>query len=165
MERVTSVVTSERPLLLTPVFNFFDIEFADDTALVCKTAESMQCLLHEVQREASRWGLHLNESKTVELKINSPIRVRFLDGDLVPRDTSAKYFGTIMRYRGDPTEEVNSRIRSAFAAYKLLKPLWKARGLPLDLRIRVFEACIVPRLTYSLGTCWLPSHLLNKLEA
>eukprot|EP00969_Alexandrium_andersonii_P349100 15430337-Alexandrium_andersonii.AAC.1 len=105
MEEVTLVVTFERPLLLTPVFNFFDIEFADDTALVCKTAQSMQCVLHAVQKEASEWGLYLNKSKTVELAINSPTRIRFLDGDLVPRGTSAKYLGTIMHYRGDPTEE------------------------------------------------------------
>eukprot|EP00969_Alexandrium_andersonii_P128136 5661819-Alexandrium_andersonii.AAC.1 len=70
---------------MTPMFNFCDLEFADDTTLVAKTAEAATLVLRSLEREAAKVGLRLNKSKCVELAINSDQPVFFLSGDRVPR--------------------------------------------------------------------------------
>eukprot|EP00969_Alexandrium_andersonii_P200677 8865211-Alexandrium_andersonii.AAC.1 len=70
---------------MTPVFNFCDLEFADDTTLVAKTAESATLTLRALETEAAKVGLKLNKSKCVEMAINSDLPVHFLFGGRVPR--------------------------------------------------------------------------------
>eukprot|EP00969_Alexandrium_andersonii_P024258 1058549-Alexandrium_andersonii.AAC.1 len=91
MYDVTEVVSKERPLMLTPLFSFFDIEFADDAALIAKTSESMSALLKVSEREAAYMGLALNRDKTKELAVNTDQRVTFADGTLVPREVAVSY--------------------------------------------------------------------------
>eukprot|EP00969_Alexandrium_andersonii_P099286 4379350-Alexandrium_andersonii.AAC.1 len=69
---------------MIPVFNFCDLEFADDTTLVAKTAESAMLILRVLETEAAKVGLKLNKSKRVEMAINSDLPVLFLSGDRVP---------------------------------------------------------------------------------
>eukprot|EP00969_Alexandrium_andersonii_P030570 1333409-Alexandrium_andersonii.AAC.1 len=66
-----------------------DVEFADDTVLISRTAESATVLLAEVQAEARRYGLELNAGKTQEVAMNSDQKVYFEDGTPVPRVDAA----------------------------------------------------------------------------
>eukprot|EP00969_Alexandrium_andersonii_P100218 4420841-Alexandrium_andersonii.AAC.1 len=68
------------PLATTPVFSFADVEYADDTVIVVKTAEIASTLLQSLQTAAGERGLALNLDKTCEISINSDQRVVFLDG-------------------------------------------------------------------------------------
>eukprot|EP00969_Alexandrium_andersonii_P276864 12237970-Alexandrium_andersonii.AAC.1 len=91
--RVKDTLKREIPLAMTPMFNFCDLEFADDTTLVAKTAEAATLVLRSLEREGARVGLRLNKSKCVELAINSDQPVFFLSGDRVPRASLVKYLG------------------------------------------------------------------------
>eukprot|EP00969_Alexandrium_andersonii_P268214 11852310-Alexandrium_andersonii.AAC.1 len=83
--RVKDTLKREIPLAMTPLFNFCDLEFADDTTIVAKTAEAASLVLCSLEKEGARVGLRLNKSKCVELAINSDQPVFFLSGDRVPR--------------------------------------------------------------------------------
>ena len=72
-----------------------DLEYADDTVLLARTAELAEQLLVHTE-EANQYGLLLNRSDTCRFAYNSEEPVRFTDGTQVPRVSKAEYLGTIM---------------------------------------------------------------------
>eukprot|EP00969_Alexandrium_andersonii_P296090 13085902-Alexandrium_andersonii.AAC.1 len=104
MTVITGLTAAEvkgwEPLSTTPVFSVLDIEYADDTVVMAKTARVAQRFLISLEVIAARFGLHLNKTKTLELAINSDQRLSFLDGTLVPRKEQTKYLGVIIQARG-----------------------------------------------------------------
>ena len=83
----------------TPVMSVMDLEYADDTALLARTAEIAGNILGATEREAAKYGLKLNRSKTCRLAYNSEEAVKFEDGTPVPRVNTVDYLGTIMDER------------------------------------------------------------------
>ena len=118
----------------------FDLEFADDTVLVARTAEVMNRLLECVERIAGRYGLVFNKDKTHRLSINSEEAVMFANGTPVPRKTHVKYLGCVLEQTGGANSEISSRIASATAASRSMRPVWGANGLNQKLRIRILNA-------------------------
>eukprot|EP00969_Alexandrium_andersonii_P218851 9665721-Alexandrium_andersonii.AAC.1 len=70
MDEVEASLREAIPLAYTPVFSFHDIEYADDTVIVAKTARVANHIMKELQRRARSRGLELNKEKTHELSIN-----------------------------------------------------------------------------------------------
>ena len=73
------------PLAITPTIPFFDVEFADDKVLICRTQQQMQDLLALVQEEAAKYNSHLNKDKTRLIAYNTAQEVAFSDGTPVPK--------------------------------------------------------------------------------
>eukprot|EP00969_Alexandrium_andersonii_P291605 12888756-Alexandrium_andersonii.AAC.1 len=105
MDKVEKDVRRLRPLALTPIFSFPDIEYADDTVIISKVAEVASLALQRLQAEAALRGLFLNHDKTVEIPLHSDQRVFFLDGSPVPIADHTKYLGTIITSSSDLSRE------------------------------------------------------------
>ena len=71
MEDVEREVRKEYPLATTPVMSVMDLEYADDTVLMARSAEVASLLLQETERQAGRYGLLLNRSKTGRIAYNT----------------------------------------------------------------------------------------------
>eukprot|EP00969_Alexandrium_andersonii_P119673 5291575-Alexandrium_andersonii.AAC.1 len=99
------------------------------------------------------------------MAVGSAQRIAFTDGSAVPCVTSAKYLGVIIDSKGDYTKEVSSRISSAAHAFKQLKPLWKSSAVPMERKLKIYRACVLPRMLYALGTAVLPQNLIDRLES
>ena len=67
MSDVSEKVKDKFPMALTPVFPFFDVEFADDTAVMCRANHVATEFLQVLQEVAREYGLELNNDKTVAL--------------------------------------------------------------------------------------------------
>eukprot|EP00969_Alexandrium_andersonii_P252513 11159494-Alexandrium_andersonii.AAC.1 len=85
MREVEEEVRRQVPLTFTPLFNFVDLEYADDTVLVAKTANTARVALASLVDRAGSRGLALNKGKTVELAMNSDLPVAYPDGEVVKR--------------------------------------------------------------------------------
>ena len=96
MADVEAAVRSRHPMLTTPVVPCVDIEYADDTVLLARTAQIASELLGEVEEQAAKYGLALNRGKTVLLTVNSEELVRFRDGSVLPRSQRATYLGSTL---------------------------------------------------------------------
>ena len=61
---------------------YYDIEYADDTLLIARTAQRLQEILTAVETQSAKYGMSLNTSKTSALAMNAlqDPRVTFLDG-------------------------------------------------------------------------------------
>ena len=63
--------------LSIPPYPLWDVEYADDTALMSNSAEQITRLLHLLQHDAQVRGLTLNFEKCAHLRLHSEERVYF----------------------------------------------------------------------------------------
>jgi len=165
MHDVETRVRAEHPLATTPAMGVLDLEYADDTALIARTAEIATALLRSTETEAGRYGLRLNKEKTCRLAFNSEEVVRFATGEEVPKVENVKYLGALIDQHGRAGPEVKARIQRAYAAFAALRPVWSVRGFDRDLAVRVFNQCVVSGMLYGLHTLHLTPEWERRLDA
>ena len=165
MADVESEVRRNHPMATTPIMSVMDLEYADDTVLLARSAEVARALLAATEREAAKYGLQLNRDKTCRLAFNSEEKIGYEDRSQVPRVKKVEYLGVIMDERGDPTEEVNTRVRKALHRCQALRPIWATRSLPKQLTIRILRSCVFSGLLYGLHTTWLSQINAQRIDA
>ena len=82
------------------------------------------------------------------------------DGGHVEQKDSIVYLGSVLSAAGTVDSELSRRLGAARAEFEKLARLWSHAALPARLKIRMFEACVLSKLLYSLHTAWL-----KKLDA
>eukprot|EP00969_Alexandrium_andersonii_P111495 4924380-Alexandrium_andersonii.AAC.1 len=82
MEDVNAQMREEFPFARTPMINFLDLEFADDTVLVARADYIAQRTLRLLEDTAAYYGLRLNYDKTYVLSLHSERRISFRNGEL-----------------------------------------------------------------------------------
>jgi len=152
MHDVEQGIRQEHPLATTPVVPCMDLEYADDTVLIARTAELANKLLAATEKEAGIYGLRLNEGKTCRLAYGSEETVRFCNGREVPRVQRTEYLGAIVDQTGDSSHELRARIAKAQAACKALRPIWAAGSLTRKLAVQVVAQCVCSGRMYGLQT-------------
>ena len=90
------------------------------------------------------YNMQMNESKTEYTTLQVDV------------STKLKFLGTHI----DTTTEVKSRINNGAKALIKMQNIFKQEKISEKLRIKLYKACIVPHLTYNIGT--IP---LKKTEA
>ena len=148
------------PLAITPTIPFFDIEFADDTVLICRTQQQMQDLLALVQEEAAKYNLHLNKDKTKLIAYNTEQEVAFSDGTPLPKTQSIIYLGGLIDHMGRPGPKVRRRIAEARQVFCSLIRVWKHARLSTGKKLAIYKACVVTKPTLR-----LTDTPLNQLDA
>ena len=131
----------------------YDLEYADDTALLAITLEQLQEFLHAVEVEATLYNLSLNKEKTELLvKNNAGHTIPFANGDPVPTTTEAKYLGSLISWTTPPKTALKHRADLAKASFSKLHHVWCSK-LPWKTKSRIFHSSIAPTLLYGLDTC------------
>jgi len=152
MHDAVSRVHQRNPLAVTPTMPVSDLEYADDTVLIARTAAMAEELLREVEAEAAKYGLKLNRAKTCRLAMGSEQRVRYADNREVPRVESVVYLGAIIHESSDPGPELKARMAKGLSICKALRPLWASRGLPVKTVVLVLQQCVLASVLYGLHT-------------
>ena len=171
--------------LLSGVINtpspLWDLEYADDTALMSNSAEQITRLLHILQSEAHFRGLTLNFDKCAHLRLHSDERVFFspslsspcdcsrchghLDPPLpVPLSGEVKYLGVFLDSLSNNRKNVSYRVSQAMSASKLLRPLLAHRALPPSWKLTVYGSIIQSILLYAMESSQLTPPQLTKLN-
>jgi len=154
MHDATARVRQRHSFVVTPMMPTLNLESADDTVLIARTAEIASGLLHEVEVEAAKYGLHLNEPKTCRIARDSKETVHFADGTPVPRAVQTVYLGALIREDSDPGPEIKARIGRARSICTALRPFGGSRALDVKDFMRVLTPCVFSALTYSLQTLY-----------
>ena len=123
-----------------------DIEYADDTLLVARTAQALNRLLHLLQYLALSRGLHLNPEKCQLLAINPAGSISLMDqplfpckcphckpliGEIPPPNTLiepvevAKYLGSYLTINSSAVQDVNHRYSQAGRCLKSLDAFYR----------------------------------------
>ena len=125
----------------------------------------MEESLKYLQVEASLYGMELNVAKTEVLADSgSTPLVSFVDGTQVPSSQSVKYLGSQVTWSNPSKKAIDARKALAHTRYMKLQPLWRSR-LSRASKVEIYQASIVPALTYGLDTLSLEVRHLKTTDA
>jgi len=168
------------PTLHSLDFPLFDLAYADDTVIMCKTAATTQRILHLIQVIASQYNLKLNLGKCELLRTRptnyAPNDVYFhspppANGSpptpptKVKVKTHAKYLGVLITPRGDMDRDLTARINRGRSGYKKLHKFWSHTDIPTGWKLQVFKMCFIPMITYGMESAALTDKQLHRLDS
>ena len=147
--------------------NITNLRYADDTALLADNITSMRRILHRVDTAGTRAGLKLNAKKTKVMHIgdeNTQGIIRINRSNL-ENVNDFKYLGSIKSNNGSCGKDIKTRIGMAKQKTVEYNNIWKDRGIPLGLKLKILESLIWPILTYGCEAWTLRKYEEQKIEA
>ena len=160
----------------------WDLEYADDTVLLGKSAQHAIRSLPLIQFFGAQRGLLLNEDKCDHLRFNSDQRIYYSSdcstphcqcecctgsdpvGSPVPLSNEVKYLGVYLHTFGNSRKNTSYRISQAIHSSKLLKPLLSRCSLPPSWKLTVYRSIILSVLMYAMDSVLLSPAQLTRLN-
>jgi len=140
-----------------------DLRFADDIVLIISTKEELIEMLTDLKRESGKIGFNMNIDKS-KLLTPDPGDVH-LKGQQIEKVNEYIYLGhTITLGKENQTAEITGRIRLTWAAVGKLGTTLRKPTLPINLKKKVFNTCVLPVLTYGMETMTLTVKSANTLR-
>ena len=158
----SGIVIEPRKSNRHPEIRIRDLAYADDIALLNKSIQLAENLLHCVEQSASQVGLHLNVGKTEILTSNIPdtSEIKSLTGQTLKHVKDFKYLGA---YIPSSEYDFNKRKALAWSAVNKLERVWKS-NMTKSLKIRFFRALVESILLYNSETWTLTQAMENKID-
>ena len=91
-----------------------------------------------------------NWDKTLHLRVGHSMDILTTTGTAVTPVEQAVYLGSLLSATGRSSSSVGRRIGEAKTAFSSLCDVWKHASISKARKIRIYEACIITKLTFSL---------------
>ena len=142
-----------------------NLRFADDIILFSETSGDLKTMVEELNRESLRVGLKMNKKKT-KVMFNNYIQIERIDiqGEALERVDEYVYLGQLIQTNPSLEQEVKRRIRLGWSAVGKQGNILRG-SLPLCLKRKVFNQCVLPVMTYGSETWTLTKPLERKLRS
>ena len=140
------------------------LRFADDIVLIANNPAELQELISDLNAASNEVGLKMNLAKTKAM-YNELVD----DQDLIINNTTLDrveeyvYLGQLIHKSGSLLPEINRRMKLAWAAFGRNAIIFKSR-MPIPLKKRAFDQCILPIMTYGCETWILKKEIIRKLQ-
>lgn len=141
------------------------LRFADDIVIMAETLQDLQQMLNDLADSSVRIGLRMNFDKTKvmfnEHVLPEPVAVHGAVLEVVQKYV---YLGQALQLgRNSFEDEVNRRIQLGWAAFGKLRRVFSS-SIPQCLKTKVFNACVLPVMTYGAETWTLTVRLVHKFK-
>ena len=147
-----------------PAEKLADVEFADDVALITESIKQAQEFLHSLEEAANAVGLHMNESKTKYLCVNTPRPIPAplvsSSGRVLEEVDDFVYLGS---WIASSEHDFLVRKAKAWAACHKMRNIWQS-DLRRDLKISLFQATVESILLYGSETWTMTESLRKKID-
>ncbi|MCJ3109048.1 hypothetical protein LN026_27435, partial [Klebsiella pneumoniae] len=129
-----------------------NLRFADDIALLSNSGDELQSMLTDLNRQSITVGLKINMQKT-KVMFNSVGRVQLFQiaGEALEVVSEYVCLGQVVTPDPNHEAEVVRRIRMGWSAFGKHSQIMNG-SLPLSLKRKVYNSCILPLLTYGAET-------------
>ena len=139
-------------------------EYSDDVDFMDTNRESLDELLPVVTDIFGEWNLQINGTKTefVHFRV-ADSNERRKDGTLERGDEkwcSSKLLGSFMC----TTKDINHRCTLGNVAFQSFKKVWINSKIPVDKKLKVYEAQVVSVIMYNASSWAATSAVLSKLD-
>ena len=141
------------------------LKFADDIVLISTNVKDASEMLCDLQEQSKKCGLKINLSKTKIMcnTIITPTPVN-LAGETIEWVLDYIYLGqNISLQDTNQDSEINRRIRLGWTAFGKQNNILRG-NLPLCLKKKVFNQCVLPTMTYASETWTTNKKTENKLR-
>ena len=142
-----------------------DVLYADDTMLVATSPAALQLHLDAIIQTGRAFGLALNASKTILLRIRSEANVAGPDGNPIACKDHAVYLGGLLSADGIPRTEVTRRLGEARGAFDKICTVWNHANMCKHHKTKVLDVCIFSKLLYGLESCMLLKADRDRLDS
>ena len=137
----------------------FELQYADDTALVSHTPSGLQNLLNGISTSYGRAGLVVNTRKTEILQIpchpDDTRHVFHIDGAPLSNITKFTYLGSMLSGSHDLMDDIQRRVNLASAAFgRLSHRVFLNRDLTTKTKMMVYNAICISTLLYG-SEAWI----------
>ncbi|KAG1669363.1 putative uncharacterized transposon-derived protein F52C9.6 [Nymphon striatum] len=142
-----------------------NLRFADDVVLFSESPQELQLMVEELRTASSKVGLEINLSKT-KVMFNRNIEIQPIMTGNVALDQVDRYIylGQLISIHRDWEPEVRRRVALGWLAFGRLNNVWSSK-LPLCLKRKVYDQCVLSVLTYGSDTWAITDTLLKKLAS
>ncbi|VDO16914.1 unnamed protein product [Brugia timori] len=138
-----------------------NLRFADDIVLISNGMNELKEMSEELCRESKKVGLTVNFAKS---KIMSNIGGCFeLEGKVVEKVSEYCYLGQTVAFNDRGKLELRARTTKAWRNFWAQKHILKSK-LALAIKMKIWEQCVVPSLTYGAQTWSLTKGMTNNLR-
>lgn len=128
------------------------LAYADDIVLCAKSLQEMQTMLDDVEHECKKAGLEINVRKTKWMTNLESKDLLTLNGEAVEKVESFVYLGQVLTIPRDHNKEIGRRIGAAWATFGKARELLIKKRIPMYVKRRYFNQCILPSLLYGCET-------------
>lgn len=135
-----------------------ELLFADDCAVVAHSEDDLQRVADHFSTATKRFGLIISLKKTEVLHQPAPGEPYvapniYIDGHRLNVVNKFTYLGSSISDEGNMDSEIDSRIAKASAAFGALSHrVWKAKGIRVATKVRVYQAMVMTTLLYGCET-------------
>ena len=133
---------------------FTDIDYADDVTLLVDTQDKYPIALSAMDKEASKFGLHVSWSKTKIQNLGcgpTPSTV-VVNGNTVEPVQDFTYLGSIQTSNRNSSSECTRRIGLAAGVMKRLDLILNQPNLTISTKICIYSTCVLAVLLYGSET-------------
>lgn len=146
-----------------PATSIFDLDFADDIALLSSSASDCQKQLLSQKKHANNVGLKINFKKTEIMTNQTSETPKFLLEDDQELDIvdNFKYLGAMML---SCETDIKIRKGQAWGAFWKMKSIWHSSSIPTKLKINIFNASCLSILLYGCESWVITKSLESTLN-
>lgn len=139
------------------------LRFADDLVLISSDVNELEQMLQELDRASKEIGLKMNEKKT---KIMSQAGIRIsIENHQIENVSEYIYLGHLIKLnKENQTKEITRRIGLTWAAFGKMGYILKNSKIPINLKRKVYDTCVLPIATYGLETMAITKNTANRLR-
>lgn len=137
--------------------------FVDDIVLFSSDTKELGPMIQELKEASRIVGLKMNLQKT---KIMSPTNIPvIIENHTLEVVDEYVYLGHIIKLgKNNQTAEITRRIGLSWAAFGRLSYILREPKIPINLKRKVYDMCILPVATYELETVTLTANSGNRLR-
>ena len=140
-----------------------NLRFVNDIALISESAEELQEMLNDLNRESLKVGLKMNKSKTKVMFNDNVPKVEINIGiEALEEVHEYTYLGQVIKLTVDRECEIKRRINIGWKAYNKYRYILRS-DMPLCLKRKIFNQCIIPLMAYGSETWKLTKGAKYKL--
>ena len=141
-----------------------EAQYADDIAIFCNNANSLQCLLHSYNALAQKMGLRINTKKTETMSTQEQADF-YVNGEKLTKVEHFKYLGSYVSNDCNLDKEITVRIQAGSCAMGRLRDrVFNCRELTTETKLKVYNQCVIPVMVYGSETWTLYRYQVNKLR-
>ena len=143
-----------------PAKTITDADYADDIAILAKTPNQAETLLHSLERAATGIGVHVNAHKTEYMCFNQTGDISTLERTSLKLVDKFTYLGCSVSSTG---KDIDTQLTKAWIAIDKLSIIWKS-DMTDKMKRSFFQAAIVSILLYGCTTWTLTKRPEKKLD-
>ena len=144
------------------------LRFADDIIIFASTKEELQQMLTELNEASKSVGLHMNFRKTKIMRnehTENADEILEIENRQLEEVEYYIYLGQqISRRDSSKVNEIKRRITLGWQAFGKASQVFKNKKIPIILKRKVYNQCILPTVTYGAETWNLTKKLSLKLR-